>query len=335
MEHKVLAIDIGTASVSAAVAETKKGGKADVRNVFRYHYDASSPDNSRLLLNAVSKAFLDAHKFEKGISTIKIGFSFPFFVEQSMGGEIKRENPQIAVSADEVNNLLLSATAGLPKNLEAVYCDILSSKIDGYEVPEPYGYKGQILKVDAKVFAINSFLKTRIEELKDKFFPASSVYCVSDGDALEKLALMVSGKRSNAVLDVGAEVSFLNSQTLPFGIRALERKIASFFKVGLQDAENMMRKLTHGTLDYAHERAVNKIINEDISQLLEEKPSLLKNRGDLFISGAGADFHILKNTIKARVLSPDVFKEKFISSGALSGGKDAVLTALILAYSPY
>ena len=143
---------------------------------------------------------------------------------------------------------------------------------------------------------------------------------------------MASGKISNAVLDVGAEVSFLNSQTLPFGIRALERKIASFFKVGLQDAENIMRKLTHGTLDYVHERAVNKIINEDLSQLLEGKPNFLKNRGSLFISGAGADFHILKNTIEARVLSPDSFKENFISSGALSGGKDAVLTALVLAY---
>src|SRR3989338_6249007 len=115
MEHKVLAIDIGTASVSAAVAETKKGGKADVRSVFRYHYDASSPDNSRLLLNAVSKTFLDAHKFEKNISAIKIGFSFPFFVEQSLGREVKRENPQIAVSADEINGILLSAMAELPK----------------------------------------------------------------------------------------------------------------------------------------------------------------------------------------------------------------------------
>ena len=332
---KVLAIDIGTASLSVAIAQKERGGKTDVLNVFRYHYDALSPNNSKLLLNAISRAFADSHKIEKKISSIRIGFSSPFFLEQLLCGEVKRENPKVPVSADEVNNLLLFAENKLPKNVEAVSCDIVSSKIDGYEVPEPYGYKGEILNINAKIFAINKSLKNKIEELKSGFFPASHVYCVSDGDALKRLAHTISPNRPPAVLDIGAEVSVFNSEILPFGIRKIERKIASFFKVGLFEAENMLRKLTFGTLDYVKERAVNKIITENFSEwfgLIKEKSDSVENRGNLFISGAGADFHVLRNTINATVLSPNVFKEKFASLGVLSGGKDAVLTALILTH---
>ncbi|MEK7503253.1 MAG: hypothetical protein AAB556_02295 [Patescibacteria group bacterium] len=343
--NKILAVDIGTASVSVAVAGIESGGRADVNKVFRYHYDASLPNKSKLLLNAISKAFNDAHKFEKNISAVRVGFSYPFFAEQRLGGEEKRKNPHAEVSADEVNNILLSAMAGLPKNFEAVSCDILSSTIDGYEVSDPYGYKGETLKIDAKIFSVNRHLKTRIEELKDEFFPVSVLRFASDRETLGKLASMHYPQKTPAVLDIGAEVSFLESQALPFGIRALERKMASSFKVGFSDAESMLRRLARGTLDYTRERAVNKIINESLSELLE--PAVLgsvKNRGELFVSGAGADFDILKNAIKenlknlynsnmnVQALTPHTFKEKFINLGALSGGKDAVLTALILSY---
>lgn len=342
---KILAIDIGTASVSAAVAEQKMGEKADVRNVFRYYYDASSSDNSKLLLRAVSRIFNDAHKVEKNFSSVRISFSSPFFLEQSIGLETKRENPKVPVSANEVTNLLLAMKNKFPKDLEMIFCDIISYNVDGYEVPEPYGYIGEILKIEAKTFAISKFLKSQLYGLKDKFFPSSDVYYISDGEALKKLAFTALPKISPAVLDVGAEISALNSQILPFGIRALERKVASFLNISLLDAENMLRKLTYGTLDYARERAVNRIIGADLSawsEMIKENLSSVKNKKKLFISGAGADFNILIKTINEDlknlynfdmdigILSPNYFKENFFHFGGLSGGKDAVLTALIL-----
>lgn len=320
--RNVLALDIGTGSVSAAVAELENGKKPRVLGVFRYHYDALAENKSRVLINSISKAFIHAHKLKKNISSIRIGFSSPFFAEQSIKVESNRKNAHLPVTADEVNSVILSAKTQLPKNLEAVSCDVESSKIDGYEVSDPYEYSGEVLTIEAKIFSISKFLKNKFDELKENFFPQSDISYISDENALSMLAQTLFPKKKPAVLDIGAEVSVMNSQTLPFGVRALQRKIASFFKFGLLDAENMLRKLTYGTLDYARERAVNKIMQDSVSEFLGQINGL-----PVYVSGAGADFNFIKNAVP---LSPLAFKERFSSLGGLEGGKDAVLTALIL-----
>ena len=87
---RILAVDVGTVSISAALAEkTLPDGKYEIKKVLRYFFqliDISSKGKDRneqimrMFLGGFNKLFADTFKLERSIDEILISFSDPFFV---------------------------------------------------------------------------------------------------------------------------------------------------------------------------------------------------------------------------------------------------------------
>ena len=346
--NKILAIDVGTASVSGACAQHKFGEKTEITQVFRFFLDSLEKDQNRKIVGRISKIFSETHKFKHNIDIVKIGFSSPFFIERTVFLSFERKDNKKVISYEELENSIESFKNENEKKLATVSFEMIESKVNGYVVADPVGYKGKFLEFKVKIFSISSSLKEYIEKLKEKFFPKAEISYFSDLNILEKTISDMYKKSDFLLVDIGGEITTVaNYDPLPFGIRVLERMVSSSLKIDLEDSESVLRIFASGSLDWRHERAMRKILDSssdvfwNLFKEVIEKNNLI-NLKTLFLTGAGANFPIFGDKIKNNfkkvfnldveiiIFTAETLKDKFSYLKPLAGGEDAVLTSLVL-----
>ena len=373
----ILAIDLGTASISAVVAvryEKKNSktiaGPCEILKVLRYPINLFgyqiSGDGQKLpyiLKDVFLKMFKDAYAASRHIDAVLIALSDPFFVDKKARKKIERANPEKIISESEVDAMIKSIGAdAAAKNLFAVGQEVLSVKINGYNIENAAGYKGSALEAEMIFTLISKNLKEYIESAREKFFPKAATHYYSDSRALWRLLKATENFADPAlVADIGGEVTGIfwadknnieHAGASAFGIRTLSRRISASLRIDQKDAEAVLRKYTLGTLDEALRMKLERTLSPALADWWASLKNTLKNSftpasagtipKKIIVSGGGADFAFfsgfLKDSFKKdfgadvepQVLRVEAFLDMLYPSGLLAGGGDIILAALIL-----
>lgn len=373
----ILAIDLGTASISAVVAvryEKKDAktiaGPCEILKVLRYPIDLFgyqiSGEEQKLpfiLKDGFLKMFKDAYGVSRHIDVVLIALSDPFFLDKKSQKKIERANPEKIISESEVDAMMKSIGAdAAAKNLFAVGSEVLSVKINGYNIENAAGYKGRSLEAEMIFTLISRTLKDYIENAKEKFFPKAIVRYYSDSRALWRLLKATENFADPAlVIDIGGEVTGIfwadknnieHAGAAAFGIRTLSRRISASLKTDQKDTEAILRKYTLGTLDETLRMKLERALSPALADWWASLKNVLKSTftpasagltpKKIIVSGGGADFALfsgfLKDSFKKdfgadiepQILRAEAFQDMIYPSGLLAGGGDIILSALIL-----
>lgn len=246
----IMAVDISTSAISAVLAlkhenteiiEISKTLKNPL-NLIGENF--SGAHTAHVIREGILKIFKDAHATVRHLDKIIVILSDPFFSDITFSKKIYRPNPKSKVIESEGTSLLrdLEKDAERERGSEAsvlirVGRDILSSKINGYEVLDSEGYKGKSIEISAAFTFINQFIKESIISAHEKFFPRSHLEYLSDS-RLFYHALKKFGAIAEPVLlfDIDGEstgVYFLSRDKIEhlgisaFGVKTLERRVSS------------------------------------------------------------------------------------------------------------
>ncbi|KKT29608.1 hypothetical protein A3G55_03025 [Candidatus Giovannonibacteria bacterium RIFCSPLOWO2_12_FULL_44_25] len=363
----ILAIDLGTASISAAMAVRQEGKKTEVLKVFRYPIDlfeyqiAGGAQLPHIFKEGFLRVFKDAHVISDHLDVVAVGLSDPFFLDKKKQRKVTRSNPAAAITAEEINSLVKTSESEIAaQNLAIVRRNILNTQVNGYDVRNASGYKGKTLAIEMMFTSISATLKEYIEGAKDKFFPKSAISYYSDA-AIFREALRAAGNLSEPriVIDIGGEVTgiflvddlmFQHYGAAAFGIRTLARRIASSLKIDAADTDSLLKKYTAGTLDDAAQAKISRIIASALADWWLSLKNTFKQFAEtaamkkVMLSGGGVDFPAFPTFLKENfkkdfnievdvlILRAEVFKDFFeiASQNLLSGGGDIVLASLVL-----
>ncbi len=374
--EKIVALDLGTASLSAVLATTHRSGgpknmnpKPEVMNVLRYPFNLAEQDMHRVFATSLIRLFHDLYRLDRHIDSFLVGFSAPLFLEKKIQKKILRKYPDAPITKDEFRAILNSIQEeSIFKNGDAlalVSSHFINTSINGYKISgDIVGYKGKILEIEAEATLVSKFLKSSINDAKEKFFPKSTITYFSDPRLIIRALLEKEPLLNSAlIVDVGGEITSLflaNSQGalrgehVSFGVRTLERRVSAFLSLksdsAIKEAEAILRKLTLGTLDPVIQRKIEKIILSSLGDWWKGVHAEIERRGILIpekviVTGGGADFSIFLETLRTgfrntykidsevHALTARNFKDYFLFSGALVGGSDLVLTSLLLFYA--
>src|SRR3989338_4547099 len=327
----VLAVDIGTASISAAVSERGSDGKADILKILRYTVRLVGPAVPRhnggeqtiaLFLSSFKKLFAEAHKVKRKLDKIVISFADPFFVEKKLTKKILRNNAKTPVSHEEIKDLIIQMEKeACDGNQELVVGgrEIILMKVNGYLVGNPVGYKGSSLEISAAFTLVSKYLKDYIEQAKESIFSYVEISYYSDTRVLWH-ALKASDNlfEPALVIDIGGEISSLffvdSAGTIETLDPALKMKIAKILDIASRDWWMLFKDTMK------EERIPKKIL----------------------LTGGGAGFSIFIETIKLnfkryydmevdlQAMKAEAFRDFLKPPDAISGGGDVTLAALTL-----
>ena len=373
----ILTIDLGTASISAVVAvryEKKNSktiaGPCEILKVLRYPINLFgyqiSGDGQKLpyiLKDVFLKMFKDAYAASRHIDAVLIALSDPFFLDKKARKKIERAKPDKIISESEIDDIIKSIrTDAAAKNLFAVGQEVLSVKINGYNIENAAGYKGRALETEIIFTLISKNLKDYIENAREKFFPKAATRYYSDSRVLWRLLKATENFAEPAlVVDIGGEVTGIfwadknnieHVGASAFGIRTLSRRIAASLRKDQKDTEAILRKYTLGTLDETLRIKLERALSPALADWWASLKNSLKNAftpasagvipKKIIVSGGGADFILfsgfLKDSFKKdfgvdiepQVLRAEAFLDMIYPSDLLAGGGDIILAALIL-----
>ncbi|MDO8523440.1 MAG: hypothetical protein Q7S12_04150, partial [bacterium] len=331
---RILAVDVGTVSISAALAEkTLPSGKYEIKKVLRYFFqliDISSKGKDRneqimkMFLGGFNKLFADTFKLEPGVDEILISFSDPFFLEKKIARSVSRKHPQNPITHEEIAKLLkemeTEANEG-SMDLSLAGKEMISLRVNGYSVDNAAGYKGSTLEASGLFTLISKFLKEYVENAKEKFFPRSKINYYSDIRVLWQVLKSTENLFESAVvIDIGGEMTSLffvgagsgagnktflsdaieHGKSFAFGVRTLERRLAAFLNTDFLEAEAVFKKYTAQTLDEAMRVKVSKILDSAMEDWWSSlKVSLVDFKGkNILITGGGADCEVFSDAVK-------------------------------------
>lgn len=326
----ILAIDVGTASISTALAVKKSSKTAPERQlqvlkVFRYQLnligeELGKEESSRvphILKDALSKAFKEAYSISKHVEAVLICFSDPFFLDEKLSKSFERPLAGKFINAEEISAALRSIKeeiAHSKPSLLAVGEEILNTRVNGYDVKNAVGYCGKALEIEAVFTFISPTLQNYVTEIKEKFFPRAKISYYSDARIMRK-ALKAVADLSEPVLmlDIGGEVTGIfridsenveHLSATPFGIRTIERRVSRALKVNQGEAESLLKMYSASALKDALKEKLDKIIAGAVADWWLEIFNSLKAFGEggtqrnVMISGGGGDFDIFLRQIR-------------------------------------
>ncbi|OGF63233.1 hypothetical protein A2926_03735 [Candidatus Giovannonibacteria bacterium RIFCSPLOWO2_01_FULL_44_40] len=364
----VLAIDLGTASISAAAAVRHEGEKTEILKVLRYPIDlfgyqlgGVAEKLPYILKDGFIKVFKDAFGVLRHFDIIMIGFADPFCVDKTTERKITRANSSSAITEEEINRMVKSLRDEImDKMLAIVGHEILSMRVNGYEVDSANRYKGKSLEAAIMFTSISPTLKEYVESAKEMFFPKSGVFYYSDAAVFRK-ALKSTGNlyEHGIAMDIGGEMTTIfdadacvNQRygAAAFGVRTLMRRVEASMKIDAAEAESLIKKYSSGALDEAIKTKVEKVLTPALSDwfLALQEPIRQFASGNytrkIMLTGGGADLALfagfLKESLKRdyniaadiQIFNAEIFRDFFAgaSQNWLRGGGDVILSSLAL-----
>ena len=304
--QEIIAIDIGTASVSAALAHINTSGFIEIISVLRYPFDLlgdfTRSDRQKkviyMLKNSIAKAFSDMHHISSSTNSIRISFADPFFEEREIETIINRHDATKTITEKEINMALVDTKGWIVLNslnksdgydvLVNIVRKVTQLRVNGYIVSDAVGYRGDTLEIRVHELSISSVLRDCIIEQQDTFYPHSFLQYYSDVYLLRRA---IFEKKINhmpiLVIDIGGEVTTLfvlkdfdiiqKCAPIFFGLRTLERRIAAFLKIDRTHAESIVRQYADGTLDEALKKKIESLLGAFLEDWYAGLRASLKN----------------------------------------------------------
>ena len=355
-------MDIGTASVSAAIARLAEGKTPEIIGVFREPFSLFSfesiIDRDKKALNTITAALRSV--FEKAKSAmphpdeILISLSEPFFQERILTKQWVRKSPDLAISEAELKLQIASPFGDAISESAKLLCFsqiILSAAVNGYSVATPIGYRGKQAEIVISGMFMSSLLKERIDDATHYHFPKINVRFFADPYVLrEAVSKMRDILYPALIIDTGGEItgiSFCKESKSCFllrpvfiGVRTIERKLASSLNSSISHSESLLRRLVAGTLDASESSKIGASARfvasewwQKIGSSIEE--SALPGASSIVLGGQGRDLPFFSECILQNSANPPKIillaspLGDTVPRGALSSGSDIVLASLL------
>ncbi|MBI2023482.1 cell division FtsA domain-containing protein [Candidatus Giovannonibacteria bacterium] len=358
---KLLAIDVGTASLSAVLAAEEHGGKLKISKVFRFPFnlliEGPKKQSANAVLSNLKKVFAEAARAEPEVKKILISFSDPLVSERALRHIVERKPPFTPISESEIKFAIDEAAGKLSSenpSLVAAKKEILGASVNGYAVTSPVNYRGKFFGINVLFTFISELLKKQADEAREHFYPAAGLCFFSDARVVFNTLKGTQNLSEPLVLaDIGGEVTSVfhvsgdelrQAEPVAFGVRTLERRASVFFKTDFSEAESILKKHLAGTLDTALEEKAARFLDS----ALEDWRVELKKHIDFFgektkkimLTGGGGDLLVFTDAVKKEFgavmpetgiqsLKAEALKDHFVSLENLSGGKDVILASLL------
>jgi hypothetical protein len=190
-ESLVLLVDIGSASVGAALVKIEEGKHphilVTVREDIPFQETLSSARFLPGMLHTLLRALKNLQAQNKGRgapANTFCTFSSPWFVLKNRSLRIVRTEP-FQVTEKNLNTLLDEDIEHLkdelketlpPEDIEIIEKKIIEMKLNGYEIKNPYGQTTNQMEVLATVSLSSKRVISGVERMISKFFHAPSVH---------------------------------------------------------------------------------------------------------------------------------------------------------------
>lgn len=180
-----LALDVGTEAVKAMVFKKDERKYFILGAALRYFDESSHSDNNKVILNTAEEALRGAGESPK---ELLLGLPPNVLRSRVASFEFIRKNPEAGISKEEAKTIIEASlkeiqkgivryfsrkTGIMPQDIQFIGNDVLGVKIDGYDVPDIFGYRGK--KIWLKMLA--SFLPSGCIEKFSKIFNRLNLKC--------------------------------------------------------------------------------------------------------------------------------------------------------------
>lgn len=369
--REVIAIDVGTASLSMALSKKGSSGNIEVVSVLRYPIDLFTSREEfdhrhripYLIKKNIAHGMADAHKVLSGATAIVVSVSEPFFQQHRIRKIIARKRSDDRVSRTEIDTMTenfsadaVTDTKKLSQLLRVVRSSIRRAWINGYELIDPVGYRGEELEIELEVLLISAALCDYMEEFRSTWFPRATIQYYTDPEMLGRILFESFSLLFPALLlDIGGEVTSITvvsdkethapCNLVFWGVRTIERRIAELLRCDMAHAESFLRRYVSQTLDIREisriEPLLQSVANDWLSLVAQSFHQTHAGAlHSIFIAGQGRDISLFRHTIEQRITdfssSPVELRELVVSPDRLlppkilSSGGDNVLASLLL-----
>lgn len=362
-----MVIDIGTASVSAVFAtSTRDADELKTRfnigtvfhqtfNLLTFSHGVPEARAWHVVNTALSKTFADAAAAHIHPRMIKISFASLFFKEYTVQETITRANPDRPITRAELDGIreVCKQKVAEGKDMEMIQWRVLHEAVNGYSVADAAGYTGETLRCSFQFLFISRLLYAHIQELLERYFPSVSVTFFSDADVLVSLVEHTPATLPSLIIDIGGEATscymlhadrgIIYHMPVYFGVRTLERRIATSIRIDIDEAASLLHRFTAGTLHENEWEKIQPIVESAIkdwwSALTKEISA--DHIASVVVAGAGRDMVFFTDMIKKQaydvfsiqaehVLPLMVPNDQCIPQKVFDFGGDVVLGGLLL-----
>jgi hypothetical protein len=341
-DANVLLIDVGSASVGAALIELGKGAPPTILTTARENITFQEKLSSAEFLRAMGQALervlrVSQQKIKNTGAPAHIfcSLSSPWFMLKSRHLLITRQD-SFTVGPGELNKLLdeeverlkIELKETLPiDGMKVVEKKIIQTKLNGYEIKNPYGQNASRVELTMTVGISSKQVTEKIEHTIQKFFHALKIhYGAFPVAAISAIRDIFPTEKSFIFLDITGEstdVSLVNRDllmgtvTFPRGKNFFIREISSQFRMPHEAAASVLSMYLGGTLDPVRQKETELLMErtqKDWLERFEKTLSTLSNAGTLsrkIYFTADPETSALFSAMLAKANGPNVAKKPF------------------------
>ena len=351
--QKIIAIDIGTASISGVIAQSSDETSWEIIKKVSNSYDLFKyPDNfsNRMVFAAIRKTFAGLFSATKNLNEIRISLAHPF---ATLHTDIYKKTLQdgIIIKKNDLNIFVKDMVQphgadNSSSNVRSFNALVREWRVNGYVVHNPIGYRGVVLEAVTQSLEVTDFFASHFNEICNEFFADIPKRYFAEITLLEKA---VSHDNKLALpaffVDIGGEVTsryFIKNggdvvclPSISSGVRAIERYIASQYKCSLEEASSLLHRFTRNALDISSNKAIELIIDKAITRWSDK---IIANiaRVDLksvIVGGGGREITSILQRLHDALNVPAVpfvvLNDDIVPHRALSSGEDIMLLLLL------
>lgn len=324
-ESFCLAIDIGTASISAALFSYQKGEKPDILRIFRkYHKHSLYHQKDAFQKSALRDLMLifkdiESYYPHKVIKEIRIGLAAPFYIARMLVISTKHDQKE-EITENDINRITQKGAKEIEHDFledDVAVFETYPMKLtlNGYESTSAVGKQAQDITLTMRYAAVKKeFLKTLSERLtaatkaaRIQFFTFPMIYFSIFYDIIsqkrEPLFIVdIGGETTEVTLIYNATVEQVF--TLPIGVVGFIYRIAERFDTDNDSATALLKRYVAGTLGEEIMGTIKTILKSEIqkwqptfAKLLQETKNGLPLAFTIFVLGGGAWINDLKEML--------------------------------------
>ena len=297
----VLAIDISSGSVGAAVVELREADAPKILYSSRLPITTSLFQNRKHLLFAVSEALehvitqVEKHTVHLGyygkIRRSHIVFSSPWYKFETKVLMIKHKSP-IAVTHEVINKVIKTEEKRFAAEVQLSGAEIVESRIirtrlNGYDTPNPYGKKSANIEITFFVSLISKDILDETRRVLGSHFQHEKIEVSSFSlAAFTAIGGLMPDARDFIIVDVRGEMtdvsvvrdgSLYSSISFPNGRNGLIRVVAETTKNSLHGALSSIITASHGHLRPSLHMVLNNAIEPWKKLWLQSYTDAVKN----------------------------------------------------------